>query len=398
MKKIKLILIIIILFTTVTRLYRLDYPTAYVFDEVYHGFTAKEYLKANRDAWNPFATPPKGVAYEWLHPPISKEIMTASMFLAKSTDAWAYRLPGALLGIMGVYLMYLIGIALFKKESIGLLAAFIYSIEGLVFVQSRTGMNDAYLTTFVLASLLFFIKQRFLMSSLLLGIAMATKWPGIYLLGMYILLLVALGKSKKLLYFFTVPPIIYLLSYVPYFLQGYTVADFIELNKQIWWYQTNLKATHDYASAWWSWPLNLYPVWYFVDYVGEKTANIFASGNPVVFWFGLVGIILTIWEYFKSRSDKLLIIILGYLIFWLPWALSPRIMFLYHYSPSVPFLSLALAYQLNKLLEKQKNLLIFLLILMFLGFVLIFPFLTGLPLPKDLIKYFFYTNLTKNPF
>ena len=96
----KNILIAILVFTALTRLVRLDYPAAYVFDEVYHSFTAKEYLKGSKEAWDPFATPPKGVAFEWTHPPIAKEAMTISMFLFHSTDAWVYRLPGALFGIL----------------------------------------------------------------------------------------------------------------------------------------------------------------------------------------------------------------------------------------------------------------------------------------------------------
>ena len=96
----KNILIAILVFTALTRLVRLDYPAAYVFDEVYHSFTAKEYLKGSEEAWDPFATPPKGVAFEWTHPPIAKEAMTISMFLFHSTDAWVYRLPGALFGIL----------------------------------------------------------------------------------------------------------------------------------------------------------------------------------------------------------------------------------------------------------------------------------------------------------
>ena len=395
---IKNILIAILLFTALTRLIRLDYPTSYVFDEVYHSFTAKEYLKGNIEAWDPFATPPKGVAFEWTHPPLAKEIMTTSMFMTNSTDAWAYRLPGALFGILCVYLIYLIGLRLLNPTG-ALISAFIFSIEGLNFVQSRSGMNDVYFVTFVLTSLLFFLKKRFIYSSIFFGLALSSKWATVYLLGLYLFFIFKNRSFSKLFYFLIIPPLIYLISYIPYFLLGFSIEQFIELQRQMWWYHTNLKATHGYASPWWSWSLNLYPVWYFVEYQGEKIANIFASGNPIVFWFGLVGIILSIWEYFKTRSEKLLILILGYLIFWLPWALSPRIMFLYHYSPSVPFLSLALGYQLNKIYQAgQKKLLIFLLILMFLGFVLMFPFLTGIPLPKDWVNYFFYTNLTKNPF
>ena len=393
------ILISIIVLTAFLRLFRIDYPSSYMFDEVYHAYTAKEYLKGNREAWSPWGKSEPGVAFEWLHPPISKEIMTASMFILRTTDAWAWRLPSALLGILSVYLVYILGQLLFKNEATALISAFIFSIDGLVFVQSRIGMNDVYLVTFVLVSLFFFLKDKYLLSAVFLGISMATKWPGIYLLGVYIILLFLRKKFVKILLFIIIPVMIYLVSYTPYFLQGYRIPDFIELHKQIWWYQTNLQATHNYASPWWSWPLNLYPVWYFVDYKGDKIANIFASGNPIVFLLGAGAVILTIWEFLKKRTFSLGILLLGYFAFFLPWAASPRIMFLYHYSPSVPFLSLMLGYSLHKIYQRgDKKIFVFLMGLILLGFLFVFPFLTGIPIPKNLVEFFFLSNLTKNPF
>lgn len=401
MKKIsaKKILILILLSTAILRLYRLDYPNKYVFDEVYHAYTAKEYLKGNKEAWSPWGKSEPGVAFEWLHPPIEKETMTASMFLLKTTDAWAWRIPGTLLGILSVFLVYKLALLLFKNELIGLLSAFIFSIDGLTFVQSRTGMNDIYLVTFILVSVILFIQKKYLRSSLFMGIAMATKWPGIFLILMYFPILLYQRNFKNLIYFFLIPPLIYLLSYTPYFLIGYKLSDFIELHKQIWWYQTHLKATHPYSSPWWSWPLNLYPIWYFVDYQKDQVANIFASGNPAVFWIGSTTVILTLWQTIKKQSLNLTVLILGFMIFWLPWSVSPRIMFLYHFSPSIPFMCICLGYQLTEIKKAgHRKEVIILISLMILSFVLIFPFLTGISLPKTWINIFFLTNLSKNPF
>ncbi len=416
----KNILIIILLFTAFSRLLRLDFPNAYVFDEVYHAFTAKEYVLGHKEAWEYFATPPKGVAYEWTHPPLAKETMAISLEIVHSMDAWAWRLPGVLLGILSVYLIYLLGKELFKSETAALLSAFTFSIEGLLFVQSRTGMNDIYVVTFMLLSLLLFLKNKYFFSSFMLGLALASKWSAIYFFPIIIILILfnyAVSKklllsTRSLIYFLIIPPILYLASYIPFFMWGFNWNDFQELQHQMWWYHTNLRATHDYASPWWSWPFNLYPVWYYVSYEGDKIGNIFASGNPIVFWVGFLSIIMTSWEMLKEfimrstfmnflkKNISILIVLTGYYFFWLPWSVSPRIMFLYHYSPSVPFLSLALGYQLNKLTKdkKDRNTLIFLLVLMLLGFLFVYPFLTGIALPKNFMEWFFYTNITKNPF
>lgn len=400
LKKPGAILLLILLSTVFLRLYRLDYPKNYVFDEVYHAFTAKQYLKGDKAAWEWWTTPPPGVAYEWTHPPLAKEIMAASMFAVHSESSWAWRLPGALLGIFAVYLVYLLGLKLFKNQIISLMSAFIFSIDGLNFVQSRTGMNDIYYVSFVLASLLFILNKKYFYSAVLLGLALASKWATVYAYLLFIPLIIFNRNYRQLLLFVIIPPVVYLISYIPFFLLGHTPLQFIQLQQQMWWYHTGLKAAHAYASQWWGWPLNLYPVWYFVDYQGKNIANIFASGNPLVFWSGSVVMLLTLWDTIKNKSLNLLIISLGFLVFWLPWAISPRIMFLYHFSPSVPFLSLALGYQLGTGFKdkKRRKYVYLLLALMALSFLLIFPFLTGIAMPKEFVKFFFATNLSKNPF
>lgn len=396
----KTLLILILLFTFIVRLIRIDQPPKYVFDEVYHAFTAKEYLLGHKEAWEWWTTPPPGVAYEWTHPPLAKEIMALSMFIFQTTDPWAYRLPGIIFGTLSVYLIYLLGKSLFKNEQASLLAAFVYSLDGLNFVQSRTGMNDIYFITFVLASVLFFVRKRLLLSAVFFGLALASKWTTIYLMALFFVFLIRYKQIFKLWYFFIIPPLIYLASYLPFFIQGHSFDTFIGLQKQMWWYHTGLKATHDYASPWWSWPLNLFPVWYHVEYKNNLIGNIFASGNFVLYSFGIVSIIATALEIFKKRSENLIFILGGYLVFWLPWAFSPRIMFLYHYSPSVPFMCLLVGYQLNKLrLDKESRKIFFIILgLIILGFIFLYPFLTGVLLPKEYMQLFFNTNLTKNPF
>lgn len=463
------ILILILFLSAFLHLFRLDYPNAYVFDEVYHGFTAKEYLKGSREAWLWDSVPPAGVAFEWTHPPLAKEIMTASMFLVSSTDAWGWRLPGAILGIISVLLVYKIGKRLFDINT-GLIAAFIFSLDGLNFVQSRTGMNDIYLVTFSLASILLLLNKKFFLSAVFLGFAFASKWSAAYLVALNSLIIFYffingkfrfVGVIRSFLYILVLVPLIYLFTYIPFFIlennsngffinpksfsqfvnldalfqcQLYKSPQFFQdgvfncpfpytLQNQMLNYHTHLVATHDYASPAWSWPLNLYPVWYYVEYhKNGLISNIFASGNPILFWLGVGAILITIYDFILtlrkrndpehysaiekdhplklSPKDSYLLLLLGFFVFWLPWIFSPRIMFLYHYSPSVPFLSLALGHQISLITnhKSSKWLGIIILLLISLGFLIIYPILTGIPLNKEIFMKFFDTNLAKNPF
>jgi hypothetical protein len=59
---------------------RLQVPDAYIFDEVYHAYTAGQYVAGNHDAylWNK-AAPREDVAYTWNHPPAGILFMAAGI-------------------------------------------------------------------------------------------------------------------------------------------------------------------------------------------------------------------------------------------------------------------------------------------------------------------------------
>lgn len=407
-KKTSSILVFILILAAFLRLYRIDFPRGYIFDEVYHGFTAVQYTHGSKEAWEWWTIPPKGVAFEWTHPPLAKEIMAGSLMLFHTSEQWGWRVPGAILGVASIYLVYLLGKQLFRDATVGLLSAFIFSLDGLNFVQSRTGMNDIYLVTFMLASLYFFVKRSSFLSAVFVGLALASKWTALYLFPMYGILLIAQVIKQKELQahqlilgglLLIIPVLLYLGSYIPFFWLGHSWNQFKELQWQMWYYHTHLKATHDYSSPWWSWPLNLYPVWYYVEYYsGGLIANIFAFGNPVVFWVGFSSILTSLIEIVKKYSYGLMVCLIGYLVFLLPWALSPRIMFLYHYSPCVPFLSLLFGYQLAGIKKVNKPVFYTIVLAVIVGFLFIYPFVTGVPLPQNTVQLFFSTNLAKDPF
>ncbi|MDO8619325.1 MAG: phospholipid carrier-dependent glycosyltransferase [Candidatus Daviesbacteria bacterium] len=392
-----LILLVILIFSFGLRIFRINYPNTYVFDEVYHAFTAKEYLKGSREAWIWWSTPPKGVAYEWTHPPLAKEIMATSMFIFHSTDAWAWRLPGVILGTVAILFIFQSSKLLFKSSRAALISSLVFSLDGINFVQSRIGMNDIYLIFFILCAFYFLLKQKLFWTGVFLGLSLASKWTTAYFLIILVIVLFKQRQIKKLPLILLIVLCIYLLSYLPFFYLGFNGGQFLELQQQMWWYHTNLKATHAYASPWWTWPLNLVPVWYFVEYRGEQVANIFTSGNAVLSILGLATILISLVKYLKQKSFSLLVTILAFNAFWLPWAFSPRIMFLYHFAPAIPFLSLILGYQLD-IFSKNRFILFFLLFSIALGFVVIYPILTGVFIPKNLLNYFFLTNLARNPF
>ncbi|MFQ5879229.1 MAG: phospholipid carrier-dependent glycosyltransferase [Dehalococcoidia bacterium] len=407
-----------------TRFWRLDTPDNFYFDEVYHAFTGREFLRGNAAAWEFFATPPQGFAFEWTHPPLAKLFMAGGMlFIGENPLGW--RFFGALLGVATVLLVYLLGKRLFKSEVVGLAAAFLLTFEGLSFVQSRVAMNDIYVVFFIVAALYFLVSDRHLLSGIFFGAALATKWSAIWTVFpiafyfIYKFLQTERARRRSLLveslltvpYFFIVIPLfVYFLSYLPFFLTGHDLRDLWDLQRQMYWYHSGLEATHPYQSPWGTWPIMMRTIFYYISPSGD--AKIYALGNPIIFWFGVPALAFAGWQGLKRvriRLDRgtgevaiagrlreldfgVLFVVVAYLSFLLPWALSPRIMFLYHYLPSVPFLALAGGYAIWRLWQRRwgRRGAIALLTAAFLAFVYFYPHLAAVPVPGWLGESYFW--------
>lgn len=388
--RIKIFLAVIIAFAFVTRVFSLGNPPQEYFDEIYHAFTARQMLHGNPKAWEWWNTPPTGFAYEWTHPPLAKEGMVLGM-LVFGENSFGWRIPGAILGVGSVFLVYLIAREMFKDEIVGVLSSAVFALDGLPLVESRIGMNDSYFLFFALLSIFFFLRKKNLPSAFALGLSLASKWSALWVIPIIVVFHFVMKRkiTPSYVWFFILPPLVYLATYIPLFTTGHNFGIFVEMQKQMWWYHTNLRATHPYTSAWWSWPLMLRPVWlYTTGESGGWLANIYTMGNPVVFWFGLASIATLTILGLKRKIKTLLLVAFSYLVFFVPWALSPRIMFLYHYLPSVPFLAIATGY----VLRKYKDLVIPVLTVAFVVFIYFFPHLAGIKIPTMLDSSYYWLD------
>lgn len=383
------LLVVILIFSFVTKTYRLSIPKEDYFDEIYHAFTARIILHGDPKAWEWWNPHPEGFAYEWTHPPLSKLIMAGSMkLLGENSLGW--RFPQAVFGTLSVFMVYLLAKRVFKDEPLALLSAFVFSLNGLLIVLSRMGMNDVYVLFFMLTSVYFFLKGKDGLSAISLGLAIAAKWSAIWTIPILFVLWLRRKKKFKLtmfLAFAALPITCYILTYMPMFLTGHSLDIWWGMQKQMWWYHTSLVAEHPYTSAWWSWPLNLRPVYlYTSDEIQGVVSRIYAMGNPLVFWIGLVSITMTGIYAYLEKNKNLAFLVFGYLIFFVPWAASPRIMFIYHYMPSIPFMCIAIGYVLRRFPRAS----IYVLGASFISFLYFYPHWAGLPVPLWLDKSYYW--------
>lgn len=437
------ILIAILLFAAMTRFWRLSFPPQYYFDEVYHVVTAK--LMAHNDPrayewWHP--APEPQTAIDWLHPPLAKLTQAFAMTIV-GENSFGWRLSSAVFGVGVIGLTYALGKKLRFSPSVSLLAAGLASLDGLLLTMSRITMNDIHVTFFILLTLWCYLHwreqptwRRAIVVGAAAGAAAASKWSGIFVVAPIVfnqlwLLFTQKIQQKSLpwrptaqigLAVASLIPLVYLASYGQMFLQGHSWHHFWELHQQIWWYQTNLTATHPYQSTPVQWLLDLRPVYTFTQSAGAGAMqNMYIQGNPLLLWGGLAAVLWTLSSFLvwagtwfqlsfnalEARSKKakaqyrqdqlewhtatldsgaLLLVTISYLSMWIVWLDSPRIMFFYHYTPAIPFLCLILSYWLVSLARQstlRKWLVVGYVGLVALTFTLFYPNWTGLAVPAQ---------------
>jgi predicted membrane-bound dolichyl-phosphate-mannose-protein mannosyltransferase len=123
---------------------------------------------------------------------------------------FAWRLPGVIAGTLMAGFLYLLARILFRRRSVALIVGLLSAVDGMLFVQSRIGMNDAYVGLGIVAAYTLFAalwtgvwrhRGAFWLAMPLigvcLGLALASKWVALYaIVGMGVLILVrsALGR------------------------------------------------------------------------------------------------------------------------------------------------------------------------------------------------------------
>ncbi|MDA1079567.1 MAG: phospholipid carrier-dependent glycosyltransferase [bacterium] len=409
------LLLLLVAFTFFTRLYRVHIPENYMFDEVYHAVTAK--LIAHNDPrayeWSARSDEPD-TAIDWLHPPGAKLLQAGSIRLFGETS-FAWRLSSVVFGTLVVLTTAWLAQALFQDKRLALLAGFFAACDGLLLVQSRIAMNDIHVTFFILQSLLWYWKYRkekiyryFLATAVMAGFAIASKWSGVFVIGaigVFEVLSLEIKQwkatnswkiTRNLALLLILPLTIYLASYGQMWLQGKPWSHFVELHRQIWAYQTTLTATHPYQSSAWQWFLNARPVWVAVEYGENTRADIYAFGNPALFFWGSIAVVLTALLLLKNKRKAplpLVFVFISYLAVWTPWLSSPRVMFFYHYAPAVPLLAILLAYWALKL--KRTNLTISVILCsVVLATIVWYPHWTLLPVTNTFADqvYFYFSS------
>jgi predicted membrane-bound dolichyl-phosphate-mannose-protein mannosyltransferase len=190
------------------------------------------------------------------------------------------------------------------------------------------------------------------------------------------------------------PLLVYFVAYIPYLELGHAISiehmgpgygwSLDELQSQMFGYHFGLQAGHPAASPWWSWPLDLKPVWFYShSYDNRDIAVIYNGGNPILFWAGVPAILWCAVQAWRHRSLALVMVVAAFAFQYLPWTRIERATFHYHYFTAVLIAMIAVAYVVDEGLRSwaYRSLAISFLVVALIAGLLIFPLGSALAMP-----------------
>lgn len=328
-------------------------PSILVFDEVHYVPAARTLMALERPA-------------NTEHPLLGKEIIGAGMAVFGDT-ALGWRAASTLAGTASVLGVFWILMLLFGSVRTAAFGALFAGANVTLFVQARIAMLDVFMGAFVLlgiAALLWAMRARpgqvaarWLLGSVLLGLATAVKWAAAPYVAFAALAFLGLRASRADLWpgLGTVRGIAllggasiaaYFVTFLPaffYAVDPLTPGRLLPFQWEIYQRQIQVLPPHPYQSSWAGWPFVLRPVWYLYEPVDGAVRGILLVGNPAVMWGGLVAIAALLWSW-RRGSAKAGAIALLWIASLGVFAVIPKSLgFYYYYHLSGLLLCIALA-------------------------------------------------------
>jgi dolichyl-phosphate-mannose--protein O-mannosyl transferase len=221
-----------------------------------------------------------------------------------------------------------------------------------------------------------------------LGAAAATKWSGALALPAAVLVSYGWETTRRrregigpgralaraflietfplLLSFVVVPAVVYVATYAPWFNHfGWSPAEWWVNQKAMFRFHANLEWSrfdaetetytpiHPYLSRAWSWLAVWRPVLFFARYDEGTVRWITSLGNIAIMWASVFTIPFTAWLWRRRRDWTAGLVVVPFLVQYLPWFRVDRPTFFFYMAPITPLLVLAAAYTAKELADAR---------------------------------------------
>ncbi|RPF38939.1 dolichyl-phosphate-mannose--protein mannosyltransferase [Streptomyces sp. TLI_185] len=471
------------------RFWRLGRPRAVVFDETYYAKDAWAMLRLGYEgSWpdrkiadpqilaHPQVIPLSDSGSFVAHPPMGKWVIALGEG-AFGLDPFGWRFMTAALGTLSVLMLCRIGRRLFRSTLLGCLAGALLAVDGLHFVMSRTALLDLVVMFFALAAFGCLLVDRDkararlaaalpvgddgfarpdpytgeqvgtglrpwrLAAGILLGLAAASKWNGLYFLVFFTVLTILWDVGSRrvagaghpyravlrkdlgwsVLSLVPVAVVTYLATWTGWFLSdnGYnrhwadgragTWSWIPAPLRSLWHYEhavyqfnIGLHSPHRYQSNPWSWLVQGRPVafYYQSPKAGEQgchtatgcSQEILGLGTPLLWWAACGALLYLLFRWALRRDWRAGAVLCAVAAGYLPWFnYQDRTAFSFYAVAFVPYLCLAVTMMIGALLgpsgaDERRRLIGavsagVLVLLIAWNFIYFYPIYTGTTIP-----------------
>jgi dolichyl-phosphate-mannose--protein O-mannosyl transferase len=313
--------------------------------------------------------------------------MIASGIKVFGDNPLGWRIATAVAGSLMILLIAAIVYRLFYSPFLTIIASALMALDGLALVHSRTALLDNFLALFTLIATYFFIRKSYHWSGLFLGLAIGTKWSGLYFLALFgvIALYRAFtffdGKSlvkqalRVMTAFGLIPIATYLATWSGWFLsdRGWKrdsssnpLIALKNYHEEILGFHRNLSTPHNYEANPWSWLIQGRPTSFYYETPAGCGADscsqeVLALGTPLLWWSATIALAVVVGFWIRSialrRVDPVAtIIVTGIAAGYLPWFFfQDRTVFGFYSIIFQPFMVLALIYCAQLFLSHQRR-------------------------------------------
>src|SRR5512133_2967561 len=311
----------------------------------------------------------------WNHPNLRNLLVYASMQLFGG-GVFGLKLWSLTFGGLSVLLTGLVARELTGDDRIGILAALLLAVDSLHIDFSRQAVQEVHMTFFALAGiyccLLFRRREnvRYLvLAGLSFGLGIASKWYVVFPLaatGLFLLFerqnlnerLSGERLSRGILLaaaLLILPLTVYILTFTPWFLRGYGVAEWLTLQKAMY-----IETKHHLGYNPYGYEVDYKPLLWFVKPVAF---GVFAMGtagpvvllgitNPLSWLLTLPAMIWTLRTWMAKRASLMAYLIALFAFAYVPLAVSQRPIWAHTAFSVIPFAFIAVAGFMMSVLDK----------------------------------------------
>lgn len=280
-------------------------------------------------------------------PPFGKYLIGVSILIFRNQNIFAL-----LSGILALSALYLLSRHVIKNTLFALLPVLFFSIEPLFYTQLRAPFLDLFYLALLCFTFYFFLKRKFVFSFVALGLMMATKASiatmGLVMVteGVYLLFNRDVSSLKRFIFLSPITILVFLTTYVQYFLLGHTVRQFLGVQKWILtFYASGAKGNiidifqMIFVGKWFTW-------W-------EKTGAVVNEWQitwPLLFFSFILTSILMLKKRKKDHSLLLHLWVVVYITFLMVVPVFPRYLL-----AALPFLYILFVKVVFQFISKYKN-------------------------------------------